>query len=1833
MKNVEDIYPCTPLQQGILFHCISAPRADLYINQCSCLLQGDIDHTVFFSSWREILDRHSALRTAFLWEGLDEPLQVVRRKVRAPIVEQDWRTRNRNARQALFESYLVEDRRQGFELAQAPLMRLSLLRISEDSYFFVWTFHHLILDGWSISLLNRELLRIYETLLDGRPCRQSRPPAYKNFIAWLQQRDPSQTEAFWRRELGRFTAPSRLPVDRRSEESTERGHGHRKQWLSAASTQRLKSLAAKHHLTSNTWVQGAWAVLLGRYGATDDVAYGLVMSGRPAALRDAESMVGFFINTLPVRARIRSESTVIPWMIEFQAQQSVLREHEHTPLQQIQKWAAVEQGSPLFESVFAFENYPGDEAAGSTGRIRIRDLRVHESLNYLLAMEASLSDVLLLRVVYDRSHFDPTTIDRMIGHLRSLIEGILDRPGRRIGETPLLPQAERHQLTYGFNDAARRSCTDLCLHEIFAARVAQSANDIAAVLGDQTLTYRVLNRRANLLAHRLVALGVGPESLVGLCLERSLEMIVGILGILKAGGAYVPLDPTYPRRRLSDMVRDAGLRLVLTQPILAAAFSESPVDCIFLDDEPLRDATADTAAAQDPSVRMDPNHPAYVIFTSGSTGAPKGISVSHRNVVRLFERTHPSFGFDSRDVWSCFHSFAFDFSVWELWGALLYGGRVVVVPSWVTRSPADFHALLAEEGVTVLNQTPSFFNQVIRAEMTSEKLSANDLALRLVIFGGEALEPRNLKAWAQQAGFTAPRLVNMYGITETTVHVTYRPLEAADLARTGSVIGRPIPDLDLYILDPQLRRVPIGLPGEIYVGGAGLTRGYLGQPSLTANRFVADPFADSAGGRLYRTGDLARYRADGDVEYLGRSDRQVKVRGFRIELGEIEASLAADPDVQEAVVTQSQDREEDRRLVAYLVPDAKRGAAARRRARIEAESTPPEAVWHQLPNGMEIAHRNKSEADFLFQEIFTDKCYLKNGIALPTGACVFDVGANVGLSALFMARSAADSVVYAFEPIPPLFELLRLNTQLYDARVELFEFGLANESTRARFTYYPNDTVISGRYGDAAQDRETVKAYLLNRSDASSGAALPEEEIDDLLARRLASEEYDCELKTLSDVVREHRVEQIDLLKIDVEKSELDVLQGIHGNDWQKIRQIVIEVHDLDGRLATVTSLLRDRGFDCIVEQDAGLDKTCLYNVYARARGIGDTELARDRSDEPRPSWRGPSALLSDVRSSLEDQLPRHMVPASFVLLDALPLTVNGKIDYRALPEAKRSRSPAGEALVTPRNPVEEKLAALWGEVLGIEQVGVDDNFFALGGDSILSIQIVARATQAGLRFTPQEVFEHPTCARLATVARVPLVQARQGVVTGAVPLTPIQHWFFEQPLKNPHHFNQALALELGPTFPVAQLEAALRHVLLHHDALRLCFSAGEAGWQQHNAAAQESVPFLHVDATEKTPPTTLMAMADEIQASLDIEHGPLMRVALLCHGTKRRLLWVIHHLAVDGVSWPILIEDLVTACDQIADGRQARLPAKTTSFKTWAEHLADYACSEAMRNEAGYWLRLERYTGTPLPADLAPPGRPIRGRQRNLVATLEPNATRALLQEVPAAHRTQINDVLLLALAEAFASWTGERQLLLDLEGHGREDLFAGVDLSRTVGWFTSIYPVLLDLGDTARRELALQRIKAQLRSVPHNGIGFGLLRYLNDDPGLARRFRRLPRPQVCFNYFGQLDQTIAESQRPFRITTAQTGAPTARSTCRYLIEVNAYVADGQLNVEWSYPEDSLQAATVRSLASGFLESLRAVVLGDRDIESAPLSLVDFPSAQLDEGELEQLAGILDGV
>ncbi len=915
--------PLSFAQERLWFLQLLEPASPVYNMMAAVRFAGRLDAGALAATLSEILRRHETLRTTFRTTATGA-VQEIHPAAPLPQPVVDLSALPEAARPDEARRISEAEGVRPFDLERGPLLRSLLLRLAATDHVALWSTHHITADGWSLSaVFVPELTRLYTAFVAGRPSPLPEPPVqYADYAVWQREwlRGPVLAEQldYWRRQLAGL-APLELPADRPRPPAPS-GHGGSRSWeLPAGLVARLGGLARAGDATLFMALFAAFAAVLHRETGQAELPVGMPVASRSRT--EIEGLIGFFVNTLVLRGDLAGDPDLPALLARSRDTVLGALSHQDIPFERLVDELALPRNPhrpPLLRVTFQLLTAPSDGYLELPGLTLVPFETAVEAAKFDLVVNLYEAPSGVVGVFhYDTDLFDAATIARLAGHFTTLLAGWIDEPRRRLADLPLLTGAERHQLLVEWNPGSAADRGRTPLHRLFEAQVDRAPEAAALSLNGERVAYGELDRRANRLARHLQASGVRPGDRVALLLERSAEMVAAILAVLKAGAAYVPLDPAYPAERLAFTLEDSGASLLVTEKELTVP---GAVRTVRLD---AGREEIERHGGERLEMPLDPELPAYVIYTSGSTGRPKGVVVSHANVDRLFTATAPWFGFGADDVWTLFHSYAFDFSVWEIWGALLHGGRLVVVPYWESRSPEGFYRLLRDERVTVLNQTPSAFRQLLWAEEAALAGAPPGLALRWVIFGGEALEPASLAPWFARHGDERPRLINMYGITETTVHVTYRPVRVADLAG-GSRIGQPIPDLAVHLLDGGLQPLPAGVPGEMHVGGAGLAQGYLGRPDLTAERFVPDPFTMAPGARLYRSGDLARRLPDGDLEYLGRIDQQVKIRGFRIELGEIEAALAVQPGVREAVVLAR-----DGRLIAYLAGDEGDPAALR----------------------------------------------------------------------------------------------------------------------------------------------------------------------------------------------------------------------------------------------------------------------------------------------------------------------------------------------------------------------------------------------------------------------------------------------------------------------------------------------------------------------------------------------------------------------------------------------------------------------------------------------------------------------------------------------------------------------------------------------------------------------------------------------------------------------------------------------------------------------------------------------------------------------------------------
>ncbi len=1508
--------PLSFAQQRLWFLAQLEPDNSFYNIPKAVLFQGQLNIAFLEQSLNAIINRHEALRSNFIIQD-GQPVQIIHppRLWTLPVL--DWQHLPENEQKLCWQQLAAKETQHPFDLAEELLIKATLVKLSETEHILLLCLHHIVADGWSIGIFVRELEAFYSTLDRGKTSPLPELPIqYADFAVWQRQwlqGDVLESQlAYWKQQLANAPTLLSLPTDRpRPAVQTFQG-ANQSFTLPAKLSKALNLLSRQEGVTLFMTLFTAFNTLLYRYTGQEDILVGSPIANRTRS--EVEGLIGFFVNTLVLRTNLSRNPSFRELLGQVRKMTLSAYAHQDVPFELLVDNLQPERDlshTPLFQVMFALQNTPVQkiELPGLTLSPLAVD-KATATFDLTLSFE-STANKLVGTWEYNTDLFDAATITRMATHFETLLEAIVANPEQYISELPLLTLAEQHQLLVEWNDTQKDYFQNQCIHQLFEKQVEQTPDAVAVVFENQQLTYHELNCQANQLANYLRTIGVGADVLVGICVERSLEMIVGLLGILKAGGAYVPLDPDYPQERLAYILSDAQVTMLLTQQRLMKKLGKHEALLVCLDnlwEQIIQQST------NNPVSEVIASNLANIIYTSGSTGKPKGVMVTHSGLCNLAQAQIQIFNVQANSRVLQFASLSFDASISEIMMSLGSGATLYLGTKDSLLPDSSLIQLLRKYCITHITLPPSAL-----AVLPAEELST----LHTIIVAGEVCSPDILAKWASGRHF-----FNAYGPTEATVCAT---VAKANNGSNKLCIGRPIANTQIYILDSYLQPVPIGVIGELYIGGAGLARGYLNRPDLTHEKFIPNPFSDRTQTHLYKTGDLARYLSNGNIEYLCRSDDQVKIRGFRIELGEIEAILSQHPGVLQAVVIAREDSPGDKRLVAY-----------------------------------------------------------------------------------------------------------------------------------------------------------------------------------------------------------------------------------------------------------------------------------CLLN------------------QEQTPT-------VSELRRFLREKLPEYMVCSAFVFLEALPLTPNGKVNRRALPVPESHRQ-LEASLIAPRNPIEQTLALIWADVLKVERVGIYDNFFELGGDSILALQAVARANQAGIKLTPKQLFGHQAIAELATVAGAnQIIQAEQGLVTGSLPLTPIQQWFFEQNLPNPDHFNQSVLLEVPPNLQPDFLEQVLQQLLIHHDALRLRFVQKGEHWQQVNATLEETASLKVVnlsDISAEEQSATIAEIGNELQASLDLSTGPLMRAALFYLGNDQpsRLLLIIHHLAVDGVSWRILLEDLFQAYQQISFGEAIQLPPKTSSFQDWANRLTEYQKSEALTAELNYWLAHSDTDFTPFPTDY-PTTEEVNtvASAAQVSVSLSIEETRALLQEVPFAYNTQINDILLTALVQSFAQWTGKHSLLVDLEGHGREDLFEDIDLSRTIGWFTTLFPVRLELQNN-HPDKALKSIKEQLRSVPKKGIGYGVLRYLSQDVATHSQLQAMPKAEVSFNYLGQFNQELSNSA-VWKLAQESGGAVQSPLGNRnHLLEIDGIIIGCQLHINWTYSKNIHQKTTIEHLAQEFIKTLQALIAHCVSPEAGGYTPSDFQLAQLNQDELEQV-------
>jgi amino acid adenylation domain-containing protein/non-ribosomal peptide synthase protein (TIGR01720 family) len=1511
--------PASFAQKRLWFLNALLSERSVYNIPLAIRLRSEIDVAAMEYSFQQLIKRHESLRTVFM-EKEGQVMQVIREEMPEIFTVIDLMTDPKAEEVAL--ARIQSDVATAFDLEKGPLVRASLYQLAPDQAILAINLHHIIADGWSMSVLLKELLTDYQAKVGNEATVvPENPIQYADFTLWQQewlQGDLLQKQVeYWKEQLSDVPV-LQLPTDRpRLPEQTFRGDTYQLT-LSPELRESLEKISQQMGTTLFMTLLAGFKVLLYHYTGQEDLAVGSPIAGRNHP--EVENLIGFFINTLVLRTNLSGEPSFRELLSRVRKVTLDAYAHQDIPLEKVVEEVAPERHlshTPLFQVMFSMQNTPREWQAVKGLQMETIPLKQMTTKFDLTVTMAEEEEGLLAAFEYNTDLFEHKTIQRLAERLVFVLEQLAKKPDLPISQVELLTPDEK-KLLEQWNETKVSFPQDRLITEWIEAQAQERPTATAVVSSSERLTYQELNQRANQLARALRRLGVDREKTVAVCCERSPDYLIGILAVLKAGGAYVPIDPAYPIERIAYMLQDAKVEVLLTHSHLEEKLPASETERICID----RDHHLwqyESVENLPPFAQLDSL--CYVVYTSGSTGKPKGVMICHRSLLNLVTWHEREYQLSANDRTSLLAGLAFDASVWEVWPTLAKGATLYLPTEEERLSPEALRDWLIKNAITISFVPTPLLENLLQISWPKQ------VALRKLLTGGDQLRiypPHDFPC----------EVVNHYGPTENTVVSTAITVPAGGLPERLPTIGRPIANTEVYVLNAQKQRVPIGVVGELYVGGVGLARGYFGQEKLTQESFIPHPFSPNSEARLYRTGDLARFLLDGTLEFLGRADHQVKIRGFRVELGEIEVAIQSSPAVQECVVIAREDQRGQKRLVAYLV----------------------------------------------------------------------------------------------------------------------------------------------------VEDEEAFQ--------------------------------------------------------------------------------------------------------------------------------------------------------VDQLRQQLKKRLPDYMIPAAFVKLKEIPLTANGKVDRRALPEPTADDILDATNYTEARNQVEEKLVEIWRQVLRLDRIGVHDNFFQLGGDSIISLQVVARAKESGLHLTPKMLFEHQTIAELAAaVGQTKEVHAEQGLVTGEVPFTPIQHWFFEQSFANPHHWNQSMFFEVSRTLQPDLLKQALQSIQAHHDALRLRFIQRGAKWIQVHAELEEQVPLHYIDLSKATAveqTKQIEEIAQALQSGLDLAKGPLWQVAYFHLGSERPdcLLWIAHHLLVDGVSWRILLEDLQRVYEQLEQQKEVLLPPKTTSFKEWAMKLETYAQTEEVTSQLDYWKQQLLEHRNTLPLD-QPTGRNLEGTVTSQVVTLTEAETEQLLQKVPTRYHAGVQEVLLTSFAIALSRWTKEQSLLIHLEGHGREEVGSGVDLSRTVGWFTSIYPVRLQVESQNHHGETLRQIKEQLRQIPQNGIGYGLIQYLSPLEDW-KQMKAAGMAEVSFNYLGQFDSITAEGSLFKGQPPIFAGMPIASQNHRpHLIDVVGAVKDGKLHLSWLYSKELFFDETIRQVADDCLEILRSFI---REKTSAEKIFVpsDFPEADLSEQQLQKVLSLL---
>jgi len=1882
--------PLSFAQQRLWFLHQLEPDSIAYNMPTALRLTGRLNTDALEWSINEIIRRHEILRTTFRLID-NQPVQIIAEQLMLKLPVVDLQT----AEEREVMRLATEEARRLFDLETGPLVRARLLRLNAEEWVLIFTMHHIISDGWSMGVLVNEMAALYKSYIQDEPSPLAELPVqYADFAEWqrewLTQGNLERQLQYWKQQLGGELPILELPADGvRPPRQSFRGAVQRftlSEELSAA----IKNLGRQEGATLFMTLLAAFQSLLHRYTNQTDILVGTGIANRNRA--ELESLIGFFVNTLVLRTDFGGRPAfrellgrVRDLTLEAYAHQDLPFERVVEELQPARDLSR----NPIFQVSFALQNAPMQELELPGLTLRTQEF---ETLTTRFDLECHMWDVaggLQGFFFYSTDLFDEATVERLIEHYRKFLEAVVANPDRRVSEVDFLTEDERRKLLFEWNEIQHPIARDICAHQLFEAQAAKTPGALAVEFAGEQLTYAELNERANQLAHQLRALGVGPEVLVGLSVERSLELVIGMLGILKAGGAYVPLDPSYPRERLQFMIEDAKPAVLLTPEGLSTTdYHGSDPDLI---------------RGFDP---YDPRHPCYVIYTSGSTGLPKGVAITHGSLMNLITWHQRVYQVSASDRATQVAGLAFDASVWEMWPYLTAGASIHIADEETRLSPEKLIEWLDAKRITI-----SFLPTPL-AEAVLEEQWPPEVCLRTLLTGGDRLRR------APRSGLPF-RVANNYGPTENTVVTTWTFVN--EEINNGSVtpppIGRPIDNAKVYVLDEELRLVPIGVIGELFVGGENLARGYLNNPDLTAERFIPNPFSVDPGERLYRTGDRVRLLGDGQIEFVGRVDEQVKVRGFRIELGEIEATLAEQEEIKEAVVVAREDSAGEKRLVAYVVPRAESQSMDQERARLEQQHLDQ---WQTLYEDT-YAHDDTVIADPLFNITGWTSSY--TGEPIPPEEMrewqqssvaqilelqpqrVLEIGCGTGLLLLQIAPHCEVYTATDFSPVAldyvrrqlPKLGLEESRVKLLQRMAHQFE-GIEDDSFDAVLLnsvvqYFPDldyflrvlegalKAVKPGGFvylGDLRNYR-LLEAFhasvqMYQASSSTDSAALRQR-----VRRNIETEEELLLDPALFAALRE-RFPKIGAVEIQLQRGRahneltrfryqvvLHLGETAHVEcptiDWQTeklnldaLRQLLMEnkpemlgVQRVPN--ARVWAELRTTEEDAIDPEDVwSLSETLPYEVDVRWSDAGAGEyfdivfhpqMTQITQINLRNLWistpkalalyannplhgRLAHQLITRLREHLEEKLPDYMIPASFVLLDALPLTANGKVDRRALPAPDETRPEHGSDFVAPSTPIEELLGRLWAELLGIESVGMRDDFFALGGHSLLATRLVSRIRESfGVELPVRSLFETPTVRDLAGHVEAAL-RDRTGEQAPPIirvsrderlPLSFAQQrlWFLHELEPTSSFYNVPVAVRLRGRLQIDAMQRTLNEIVRRHESLRTSFPTIDAQPVQSIAPALAlELPLIDLSTfrEDEREHEAQRRATEEARMPFNLATGPLIRASLVRLGAEDHVLLVtMHHIVSDGWSMGVLIKEvgaLYRAYIEDKSSPLAELPVQYADFAVWQRR---WLAGEVFETHLRYW---RRQLGGELPVLNLPIDKPrpevqsFRGSSQSLQL---PVPVAAALNTLSKREGVTLFMLLLAAFKALLSRYTEQSDIVIGSPIANRNR----VELEGLIGFFVNTLALRTDLsGNPTFREL-VRRVRAvALEAYAHQDMPF---EQLVEQMQPERTMSRNPLFQVMF----QMENTPKEELPLPGLVLSP--VEVERVTTQFDLSFDVMENDEGLVVVAEYSTDLFNEATISSMLRRWRILLEGIVANpDARLDELPL-LTDAEREQLLDG------------